>query len=66
MLNQRVANRHPARDGFSFHVKAMCLFHRVCKFVRILKAKRQLGGAEVDARASEEFQKIDGDIDTFL
>ena len=66
MLITKPIPRHPARDGFVFHVKAMCLFHRVTKFVRILKAKRAVGGAEVDVRASKEFQDLDASIAAFL
>jgi hypothetical protein len=61
-----VFSSHPAHDGFSLHIKAICLFHRVNKFVRLAKAKRSMGGAELDFRVTRDFQSLDETIQDFL
>lgn len=58
--------RHPVIDGFTMHVKAHILLHRVSKFCRLWKATQFAQPANVDGRAMKEFKDLDGMIGTFV
>lgn len=58
--------RHPVIDGFTMHVKAHILLHRVSKFCRLWKATQYAQAPNVDGRAMKEFKDLDGMIGTFV